>query len=256
MNPFGPMRVKTGKTAASTSTADGFDGLVKPSGLKDWAYETIKKLILDLAFSAGEQLDVKALSEKMRISRTPLREALLRLESEGLVRAEPRVGFFVSGVTKQDLRELFELREITEGYAAEKAARRLTDSDFDHLEELQRSSEEAVGVGDLERFTEVEIGIHSLILNSSQNRRLLQMIESIKDLTYCERMMAVRTQEEAKKSLILANVSESVREHRRIVDALRQKDCALAGRAMVDHIRAVKTRLLEFLGLPEQEPTD
>ncbi len=238
------------------SKADRLDGLVKPAGLKDWAYETIKTMILDLAFIAGEQLDIKTLSGQMRISRTPLREALLRLESEGLVRAKPRVGFFVRGVTKQDLRELFELRELTEGYAAEKAAQRLSAADFAYIEELQRKSEEAVAAGDLERFTEAEIGLHSLILDKSENRRLLQMIESIKDLTHCERMMAVRSQEDAKKSLVLANVRESVEEHRRIVEALCRKDGRMAGQAMRRHIRAVAERLLKFLSLPEQESED
>lgn len=233
--------------------ADKLAGLVRPSELNDWAYETIKKMILDMDFAAGEQLPIDALAEHMKISRTPIREALLRLESEGLVRAAPRVGFFVRRITKQDLRELFELREITEGYAAEKAALRLSAEDFDHLEQLQRASERSVAVEDMKGFTEAEIGLHSLILNSADNRRLLKMIDSIKDLTYSERMLAVRSSDDTQRALSLQNVRKAVEEHRRVVDALRRKDGHEAGEAMREHIRAVRGRLLEFLDLPEAE---
>lgn len=240
-------------SAHSPAAANRLAGLTRPSDLNDWAYQTIKRMILDMDFAAGEQLPIETLAESMKISRTPIREALLRLESEELVRAEPRVGFFVRGITKQDLRELFELRRITEGYAAEKASQRLSAEDFAHLERLQSDSERSVAVEDMERFTQAEIGLHSLILNSANNRRLLKMIETIRDLTHSERMLAVRSSDDAQKALCLENLKSSIQEHRRIVDALRRRDGEQAGEAMREHIRAVQGRLLEFLDLPEEE---
>jgi DNA-binding GntR family transcriptional regulator len=69
----------------------------KPSDLKNWAYETIKRKILDVEVNAGDQLRIEVLAEQLGTSRTPIREALLKLETEGLVRAASRVGFFVRG---------------------------------------------------------------------------------------------------------------------------------------------------------------
>ncbi len=223
---------------------DRLSKLALPSALKDSVYEIIKDMIVHLDPKDGEQLRVEAIANRMGISRTPVREALLRLESEGLVRTVPRVGFFVKGITKQDLRELFELREITEGYAAEKAAVLISGEDIARIEELQSQSKQAVDEGDFERFIGMEAELHSLIIKNSRNSRLLKMIESIKELTYRERLLSLRSPE---------NVKLSVEEHQRIVEALRNRDGKLAGKLMRAHIRAVQNRLLEFLDLPAEK---
>ncbi len=217
--------------------------LSKPSDLKDWAYENIKQVILNSQILPGEQLHIEKLAEKMSISRTPIREALLKLQSDGLVRAASRVGFFVSGITKRDLRELFELREITEGYAAEKAAPLLTDDDLAQIDNLHKKGVSAVEKGDLSEFNEMEIALHSFIIQHSQNRRLLKLIESLKDLTYRERLLALKS---------IENVRESLAEHKKIVDALHKRDAKLAGQLMKAHISNVKQRLLAFKDIPEE----
>jgi DNA-binding GntR family transcriptional regulator len=223
--------------------------LNKPSDLKDWACETIKKMILNAEVEAGEQLHIETLSEQMGISRTPIREALLRLESEGLVRSASRVGFFVQEVTKQDLNELFELREILESYAAAKAAPLIRDEEIEIIGNLQNQAVKAVQSGNLKRFIETDIALHSLILNNSKNQRLMKMLESIKDLTYRERILSLRS---------ARNVEESLKEHQKIFEALKRRDGNLAGQMMREHISAIKERLLSFLDLPERankEPT-
>ena len=109
---------------------------IKQADLKDSVHSMIKEMILDQDLKPGDQLPVEALALEMKVSRTPVREALLRLENEGLVRAVSRVGFFVQGISKQDLHELFELREITEGYAAGKSALRMSEKDVELAVEL------------------------------------------------------------------------------------------------------------------------
>ncbi len=218
--------------------------LARPSELKDWAYETIKQMILNSEFKADEQLPIEALAQQLHISRTPIREALLRLESEGLVRAASRVGFFVQGITRREFSELFELRALTEGYAAEKAAAVLSDKDIVRLEDLHRAGTEAVDQGDLPRFMEMEVALHTLILQLARNRRLVRMVDSIKDLTYRERVLSLRS---------LENVKTSLAEHRKILDALRARKPVRARQAMQAHIEAVRRRLLSFLDLPEEE---
>ncbi len=216
----------------------------KPSELKDWAYTTIKQMILDSEFGVNEQLPVGALSERLHISRTPIREALLRLESEGLVRAASRVGYFVQGITRQALSELFELRALTEGYAAEKAAAMVSQEEHARLEELHQTGVQAVEEGDLSRFMEMEVALHTLILQLSRNRRLVRMVGSIEDLIHRERILSLNS---------LENVKMSLDEHRQIVDALRSRDPRRSGKAMRAHIEAVRERLLGFLDLNEED---
>ena len=214
----------------------------KPSELKDWAYEIIKKAILDLHFSPGAQLRIHDLTEQMQVSRTPVREALLRLENEGLVRAVSRVGFFVTEITRRDLRELFELRELLESRATERATPLLTDDDLRQMDHLFEVSVAAVDEGDLNGFLVAETAFHTLLIDRCDNLRLIEMMESLKDLTYRERILSLKSME---------NVRESCKEHRRLLDALHERDAQSAGRFMKDHIRNVSSRLLDFLDLPQ-----
>lgn len=217
--------------------------LNKPLDLKDWAYEAIKQAILNSHVRPGEQLRIENLAEKMNVSRTPIREALLRLEGDGLVKAESRVGFFVRRITEKELTELFELREITEGYAAEKAAPLLTDDDLVQIDSLQRESILAVTQGHLHKFNEMEITLHNLMIKHSQNLQLVKLIESLKDLTCRQRLLALES---------IENVKQSLKEHQEIVNALHKRDGKLAGTLMKKHIRAVKLRMLDFLNISEE----
>ncbi|MCJ7771836.1 MAG: GntR family transcriptional regulator [Desulfobacterales bacterium] len=214
----------------------------KPLDLKDWAYETIKHLILTFDIEPGEQLRIEDLSKQMKVSRTPIREALLRLEGEDLVEAASRVGFFVKGISEKDLRELFELREITESFAAKKAALLLTDIDLAWINRLQEEAVSAVEKNDLNEFNEKEIALHTFILEKSQNQRLLKLVESIKDLTYRQRLLSLKS---------IDNVKKSLTEHQDIITALQNKNSKSAGELMSDHICAVKNRIQKILDIPE-----
>jgi len=215
----------------------------KPSDLKNWAYETIKRSILNSEMNAGDQLRIESLAEQLEISRTPIREALLKLESEGLVRSASRVGFFVRGLTKHDLQELFELREILESYAAEKAAEHVDEQDVQRLGEFQERAAKAISAGNMSEFMAMEVEIHSLILKKAGNSRLMKMLESIKDLIQRERMLSLQSPE---------NIEESFKEHQVVINLLKKKDAKMAGKMMRSHILAVKERMLAFLELPEE----
>ncbi len=213
--------------------------LSKPKDLKNWAYETIKKWILNFDLESGKQIHIESIAAKLGTSRTPIREALVKLESEGLVKAIPRVGFFITGVNTQDLNKLLELRELLEGYAAEKAAQFLTEEDIKRFAILQKQSVESVEQGNYTKFLQIEVAIHSSIIEHSQNSYLLRIIDSLKDLTYRERLLSVRSVE---------NVRESLSEHKQIIEALRLRNAKLAGQAMRRHIKLVRKRMLAMMG--------
>jgi len=213
----------------------------KPAALADWAYATIKNAILNLDLPMGAQVRVEGLAEQMEISRTPIREALLRLEKDGLVRAEPRVGFFVTEITRRDLAELFEIRQLLEGHAVKTATSETTDADLARLDRLLEQGETAVKEGDLDQYLQVEIDFHAFLLERAPNRHLSAIMGSVQDLTYRERVLSLRS---------LDNVHQTLLEHRRILDALHERDGELAGRMMAEHISAVSLRLSQFLQLP------
>jgi DNA-binding GntR family transcriptional regulator len=217
----------------------------KPKGLTDWAYETIRKLILTLKVAPGEQLQIERLAEQMGVSRTPVREALLRLEQDGLTRVVPRVGVFVTDVSRRELEELYELRELLESRATEEATPRLSEEDLQHIDALLQASQAAVEKGEVHDFLDAEIAFHDLLLQRARNQRLIKIMESLGDLTYRWRIISLRSEDNVRQSLV---------EHEGIAAALRERNARQAGQRMGNHIRAAKERMIaafEFSDEPE-----
>jgi DNA-binding GntR family transcriptional regulator len=214
------------------------NGLPKPAALTEWTYQKIKDDILNLEIKPGEQLHVEEFAEKLGISRTPIREAFLKLEGEGFIETVPRVGYFVVKITKQDIIELFELREILEMRATKNAVAFLSDEEIDELDSLISDSTSAVEHGNLSRYLEIDIHFHDLLLKHAQNRRLVAFMESIRDLTYRERVLSIRSQ---------TNVHETLREHQQIIKAIRKRDGELASQLMGEHLRSACQRILQYI---------
>ncbi len=208
--------------------------LPKPGALSEWAYRAIKDEVLHLRIPPGRQLRIEELASQLGISRTPVREALFKLERDGLVQIVPRVGFYVSELTQHDLRELFELREILESRAAERAAQNLTESELEHLQELLVEGTAAVEQGNLARYLEIDIEFHNQLIQHADNRHLIAMMESVRDLTFRERVFSLRSP---------GNVRATLAEHRSILAALQHRDGTLAGQLMAQHLRAASERL-------------
>ncbi len=206
----------------------------RPVSLSDWAYERIKALILQLEFKPGQQLQIEDVTEMLGISRTPIREAILRLERDGLMRIVPRVGMFVTDITSEDLEELYELRELLEGRAVERAVQYLTDDDLDSLERILDGGAKSVEAGNVDEFLRAEVEFHSFLLDHSGNRRMIVTMESFRDLTYRWRVLSLMAQE---------SLAETLAEHRKILEALRARKAGPAGRLMKAHIRAARARI-------------
>ena len=217
----------------------------RPSALSDWAYQIIRERILNLLYAPGEQLQVEKLSEAMQVSRTPIREALLRLEQDGLVRSVARVGFFVVEISEKDLEELFEVRELLESYAASKACRCMTESDLAELEKLIQRGTSCAERGDLDDYLDADGAFHGLLIARAQNERLVTMLFSLHNLLHRQRKLSVRSPE---------NVRGTNSEHRKVMDALRAHDAELAGRRMGEHLHSVRDRMLRLLRSGWKDP--
>jgi DNA-binding GntR family transcriptional regulator len=219
-----------------------FQQLDKPVGLTDWAYEQIKEAILKIYFAPGTQLQIESLVSELGISRTPIREALLRLEKDGLVRVVPRVGFFVKEFTHHDLEELYEVREVLESRAVKNAVSNLSDEDLDLIDQILDLSVTAVQANDVDKFLEVEIQFHNFLTEHSQNAYLISVLESLRDLSYRWRMLSLRSRE---------SLAISMEEHLNIARATRNKDAELASQLMAEHIRNARQRIMEIVKASE-----
>lgn len=210
----------------------------KPIALTEWAYETIKESILNLKAKPSSMLHIEKLATQLDISRTPVREALMRLQSDGLVRVVPRVGFFVTDMITSDLAELFEVREWLESNAIAKAATRLTDDDLNFLDELLESTARAIERNDHNQYLENEELFHGLFLERCGNKHLLDVMKSLDNMTRRERVLSVSSPE---------NVRQSLAEHRRIVAAVQKGSPEESRKAMAEHIEAVRARVCAIL---------
>jgi DNA-binding GntR family transcriptional regulator len=211
---------------------------LKPSALTDWAYQYLKEKILNLEIKPGQQINIEEFTEKLEVSRTPIREAFLKLASEGLIEIRPRVGYFVADITEQDIRDLFEIREIIETRATKKAAEQLTDEELESMQNLITESQKSVEAGDFEIYLKNEIQFHEYLQKQNQNKRLNSIIEGLNDLTHRERVMSTQS---------IENINQSIIEHQRIMDGLLKRDGNLAEWYMGEHLHNVSERLVKHL---------
>lgn len=206
----------------------------RPMDLTEWAYNTLKRQILDNNLPAGSQIVVDQVAAQLNISRTPVREALLLLQNKGIVHIIPRVGCFVCEITRDELREVFELRCVIESYAARKAAENMSDEELQHWLEQVRKSVAAYHNGDLMEFNSMETIIHDLLIQRLNNKRILNVMEMVADNIYRERVIGTKSAE---------NVKHAVEEHRAIVDAIVGRRADDACTLMEIHIRNVERRI-------------
>ncbi|MDD2503040.1 MAG: GntR family transcriptional regulator [Clostridia bacterium] len=216
----------------------------KPMSLAQWAYISIKDYIINNNLEPGSQLNIEELTLELNISRTPVREALIRLKQEGIVTSMPRVGFFVSGITKKEFDDLFELRLLVECYVAEQAAKRMSDKTLESLEKTLERSNLLVQEGKTKEFNQLEIIFHNTIIESLHNNRISAVMNSVEDLLYKERLIAIGS---------LENVKQSVVEHEKILKAIQNRDFVLSNRAMEEHLLNVKIRLEKILDFQDSE---
>lgn len=218
--------------------------LRKPMDMNNWAYTVIRGMILNNELRVGEQIHIDLLIEKLGVSRTPIREALLRLRQNNLVDVVPHVGYFVSGITKKEFHDVFELRGIIECYAARNAALHMSEEELDLCREYVEKSEKLVAEGKYEEYNECEIMFHSFLTDRTQNSRIHSVMDNVSDFIHRERVLALGSQE---------NLQMSIREHRAILEAICARDAEGAYKAMAEHITRVEKRLEGLIDFTDED---
>jgi len=202
-----------------------------PVNLSERAYVRIKKMISDLRFSPGSRLNVEQLARDLGTSRTPVWEAVRRLEQEGLVKNIPNRGVFLVELTREIAIELYTVREVLEGMAARLAVQRISHKALEKMERLLRSQEKIVAKEDLVAYSQSDFEFHACIYAVCGNSILREMLESIKQKA---RPIAMQ---------ITPILTELFNDHQMIVRALRLRDPLLAEEAFREHNQRVLMQL-------------
>ncbi len=197
------------------------------------AYKMIKDDILGGRFAPGERLKEDELTARCAVSRTPVREALRRLGVEGLVVMTPNAGAQVAVLEPGDLEEIYALRAMIEGHAAERAAMHIQSEQLQRLEALAEEMEAAVAAGGGKamelRFTPANAEFHRVILDAALSPRLSAMAALVIELPLTLRTLARYSDADRRRSL---------RHHRELIDALRARDGGWASSVMKSHVHA------------------
>lgn len=227
---------EVGTEKAPEDVGPVFSGRHDRRKVTDWVYEEVRQAIIELRLKPGEPLREATMAEQLGVSKTPVREALARLEQEGLVETTSFKGAVVSGYSREDLQEIYELRELLEGAAARAAATSASDDTLTRLAALVAESRGLHAKEDLEGLAALLGAFDLVIYEQVANERIRALIENLK--AHLARIG--RLTEE-----IPGRVKASVEEHAAIVEAIAARDADEAERSMRIHIRSVLADQLE-----------
>lgn len=196
----------------------------------DRAYEAIRAMVLSGELAPGEQLSEEALATRIGVSRTPVRDALRRLEAELLVRKNETQRSFVADWSLGDVADAFELRAMIEGYAARRAAERIDGAALEKLKSYHSVVYEAISAKEVDvgAFLEANRAFHAVVIEAADSRRLSSLLAAL-----IEQPVVWRTAQHYGREAFARSHSE----HDDLLAAFAQKDGAWAEAVMAGHIR-------------------
>ena len=206
--------------------------------LRDVVFETLRDAIITQVLKPGERLMEIQLADEMGVSRTPVREAIRKLELEGLVVMVPRKGAYVAGVSMKDIHEVYEVRSALEMLAVTLAAERITEEELDALErQVLRESEEEdkKESSDLSSIIYIDSSFHDIIYQAAHNQRLVQFISILQEQLQRFRAASLSKPGRSKTAL---------EEHKKIVEALSERNGELASQLAREHIENAENAMI------------
>ena len=195
--------------------------------LRDVVFNTLRQAILKGELAPGERLMEIQLAEKLGVSRTPIREAIRKLELEGLVLMIPRKGAEVARISEKSLRDVLEIRRSLEELAIELACERMTQEELKELEEAQKKFGDAIETGEAMAIAETDEHYHDLIYQGTGNDKLVQILNNLREQMYRYRLEYIKDKD--KRQILLL-------EHDHILKALQGRNISEAKMAVREHI--------------------
>ncbi|AXK32512.1 GntR family transcriptional regulator [Streptomyces armeniacus] len=211
--------------------------------------DEMRRRIIKGDIKPGAPLSELALAEEFGVSRTPVREALKQLQTEGLVEIRPRVGTFVTAPSRREITELFEMKELLEGAAARLLAQRGRVPEIDGLERNLHEADDAVARGDQGRYAELVQEFHDLLIAGADNSKLEAHYRMLMNQLAYSRLVNTSLSQPGRPL-------QSDREHHLVLELILEKDGYSAEQVMREHVRASRRALLAGLpiGTPASPP--
>ena len=194
--------------------------------IREIVLESLRDAILNGTFKRGDRLVENDIAEKMGVSRTPVREAFRQLEIEGLAENLPRKGTVVTGLTRESILEIYEIKEVLEGLAAKLACRNMSEETLQKLRKTVTDMERFVDNKDPTIYWQIHEQFNSIILYSCNNERLIEQMKQ--SYEYLEKLRSSMLVMEERRPY-------AMEEHREILSAFEQKDEDMAEKATRKH---------------------
>jgi len=206
--------------------------------LGEIVFDALREAIISGRLKPGERLMEVQLAEELGVSRTPVREAIRKLELEGFVVTVPRKGAYVSGISIKDIADVFEIRAALESLACGLAAERATKEELELLERSVVSVSESADRDDLDGWVHTDTDFHDIIYQASRNERLVQIINNLR-----EQIQRFR----ATSLAFPGRMKIAVDEHRKMVEAISVRNVSLAQALAQEHIENAEHSFMEAL---------
>lgn len=214
----------------------GFEVQIVNTDIVSQVYDQLRKAIFSSVFAIGEKINIDKLSQDWKISKTPIREALKSLEQENIVKHVPRKGFFVSVLEVDELKDLADLRLVFELHALKKGFETIDRKRIcGFLDQFKKAHEILVKEGTVEPYLETDDEFHFYLVQSSNNRKLAEIYETMKNSLKLLRIHDTFASEE--------NMGATLPEHEEIIQAIIDNDKERALESLSKHLCNVESRL-------------
>ena len=211
--------------------------------LREIVFESVRGAIISGVLKPGERLMEVQLAEKLGVSRTPIREAIRKLELEGLVIMMPRKGAYVADLSLKDITDVLEIRAALEGLAAGLAALRITDEEIEELELTALQFHQALEADDFDMIVQKDIEFHDRIFKATRNDKLLQITNNLREQVQRFRIMYINKSNKSK---------DLAKEHYEIAEAISKRNIDMAEKIAKRHIENAEKYILTMAGnMPE-----
>ncbi len=207
--------------------------------LREVVFESVRGAIISGVLKPGERLMEVQLAEKLGVSRTPIREAIRKLELEGLVIMMPRKGAYVADLSLKDITDVLEIRAALEGLASGLAALRITDEEIEELELTAVQFHQAIEADDFDMIVQKDIEFHDRIFKAARNEKLLQITNNLREQVQRFRIMYINKSNKSK---------DLAKEHYEIAEAISKRNIDMAERIAKRHIENAEKYILTMAG--------
>ncbi|WP_274364944.1 GntR family transcriptional regulator [Paenibacillus thermotolerans] len=204
--------------------------LLQTNPISAQVYASLKKDILEGTLQPGDRLLVLDIAGKFQISQAPVREALERLKHEGLIVSKPNKGSVVSDITHKEIRDIFVLREIIEGFAVRESVPTMKEEDFQYLHDVLTRLDKAVKQNDILQILEIDMEFHGFFYKRCGNQAILELWQHMK--TKVMRFMAISNRYHSTEKLVEGHLA--------LIESIRTGSIAHVEKSFIEHMKSYK----------------